>query len=212
MLTDSDMESLKAPQHEVQRLLGLCLLRIQQYEHLLKAIVAHHDLYGTPSTWEAEKAKRVQKVSTKTLGGLVGDLMGSYLVDTGQAERPPDHLPDGPEPTVRMTLQLQLEAADWARTQKDLKDLVKLRNGLVHHFIDRHDLGTIHGCLAAQEVLVADYKRIDLSAQQLAGWAEQMEQTRISAAAMLQSDAVRDLLLEGSAPDGSNSLAIHRDR
>ena len=30
-------------QREVQRLLGRCLLRLQQYERLLKALVAHHD-------------------------------------------------------------------------------------------------------------------------------------------------------------------------
>jgi hypothetical protein len=29
-------------------LLGRCLLRLQQYERLMKAIVAHHDLSGPP--------------------------------------------------------------------------------------------------------------------------------------------------------------------
>lgn len=33
-------------QREVQRLLGRCMLRLQQYERLLKAIVAHHELAG----------------------------------------------------------------------------------------------------------------------------------------------------------------------
>ena len=37
-------EELKTRQHEVQRLLGRCLLRLQQYEKLVKAIVAHHQV------------------------------------------------------------------------------------------------------------------------------------------------------------------------
>ena len=36
---------LQVSQREVQRLLGRCLLRLQQYEHLIKAIVAHHDIW-----------------------------------------------------------------------------------------------------------------------------------------------------------------------
>jgi len=42
-LTEDDQQTL---QREVQRLLGRCLIRIQQYERLIKAIVAHHDISG----------------------------------------------------------------------------------------------------------------------------------------------------------------------
>ncbi len=37
---------LQDHQREVQRLLGRCTLRLQQYERLVKIIVAHHDLTG----------------------------------------------------------------------------------------------------------------------------------------------------------------------
>ena len=44
--TDGTLPTL---QHEVQRLLGRCLLRLQQYERLIKAIEAHpFDLPGAP--------------------------------------------------------------------------------------------------------------------------------------------------------------------
>jgi hypothetical protein len=39
-MNDGDMQ---AQQREVQRLLGRCLLRLQQDEHLIEAIVTHHD-------------------------------------------------------------------------------------------------------------------------------------------------------------------------
>ena len=37
-------EALQTLQREVLRLLGRCLLRLQQYEQLMKAIVAHHEI------------------------------------------------------------------------------------------------------------------------------------------------------------------------
>jgi hypothetical protein len=46
MTTPSTDEALQPLQREVQRLLGRCLLRLQQYERLMKAIVAHHDISG----------------------------------------------------------------------------------------------------------------------------------------------------------------------
>jgi hypothetical protein len=39
-MNDGDMQ---AQQREVQRLLGRCLLRLQQDERLIGAIVTHHD-------------------------------------------------------------------------------------------------------------------------------------------------------------------------
>jgi hypothetical protein len=56
----------------VQRLLGRCLLRIQQYERLIKAIVAHHEIFGPVSSLDAIRSARIADASTKSLGLLVG--------------------------------------------------------------------------------------------------------------------------------------------
>lgn len=73
-------ESLQALQREVQRLLGRCLLRLQQYERLIKAIVAHHDIAGPAHALESIRAERIADTATKTLGTLVGYFVGSYVV------------------------------------------------------------------------------------------------------------------------------------
>lgn len=57
-------QELPAPQRDVQRLLGRCLLRLQQYERLMKAIVAHHDLSGPAHALENIRAARVDDAST----------------------------------------------------------------------------------------------------------------------------------------------------
>jgi hypothetical protein len=71
---------LPAQHREVQRLLGRCLLRLQQYERLMKAIVAYHNLSGPAHALEKIRAARIDDASTKTLGTLGGQLSGSCVV------------------------------------------------------------------------------------------------------------------------------------
>lgn len=88
-----------AGQLEVQRWLGLgrCMLRLQQYERLMKTLLAHHELAGSVDTLEAQRAANVAKVADKTLDTLVKSLFESYAVPDG-FER--ELLPEGRVPGV----------------------------------------------------------------------------------------------------------------
>jgi len=87
-----------------------------------------------------------------------------------------------------MRYQLTLSAEDFARIRSDLRELVLLRNNLVHRFIDQHDLWSTEGCGTARDALVAADARIDRHMKQLRGWAESMDQARHLAAEFIQSD------------------------
>ena len=63
------MNEVENKQHEVQRRLGRCLLRLQQYEALMKAVVALHDLGGTSATLASAPALRSAELSTTNLVG-----------------------------------------------------------------------------------------------------------------------------------------------
>lgn len=100
------------PQHEVQRLLGRCLLRVQQYERLLKAMIAVQKLSGTPETLPHALDARKAEASDKTLGTLVGRLMGDYIMKEG-GELPDDtasHPGDSIHFGFRMQLNLPAES------------------------------------------------------------------------------------------------------
>jgi uncharacterized protein with GYD domain len=165
-------EELQTLQREVQRMLGRCLLRLQQYEQLMKAIVAHHEISASGSPLESNQAERIADAANKTLGTLVGALLGTYVTSGDQDEVAE---PDAPDNIIsfKMKMSLRMSAEDFDKTQNDLKELVLLRNNLVHHFM------------------------------QLRGWAEHMDQARRLAAEFAQSDAFRDLVINGIAPDGS---------
>lgn len=195
-------EELQTLQREVQRMLGRCLLRLQQYEQLMKAIVAHHEISASGSPLESNEAERIADAANKTLGTLVGTLLGTYVTSGDQDEVAE---PDAPDNIIsfKMKMSLRMSAEDFDTTQNDLKELVLLRNNLVHHFIDQHDLWSLDGCRGAQESLAAAYSRVDQHFEQLRGWAEHMDQARRLAAEFARSDAFRDLVINGIAPDGS---------
>ena len=195
---------LQASQREVQRLLGRCLLRLQQYEHLIKAIVAHHDIAGPAHALESIRAERIADAATKTLGTLVGYFVGSYVV-TDEVDTSDEVTGNAPNDVMsfRIRTHMSMSAEDYARTEADLKELVLLRNNLVHHFIDQHDLWSLDGCRGANDALLAAYSRIDEHFEQLRGWAEHMDQARRLTAEFVQSDAFHDLVANGIAPDGT---------
>lgn len=188
-------------QHEVQRLLGRCLLRLQQYERLVKAIVVHNELAGPANLLEEIQNARIQSASRQTLGSLIRKFAGNCLVAEG-AER--ETLGDNTANDVisfgfRMNISVPAEVS--AHIRDGLQELVGLRNGLVHHFIEQYDLWQADGCAKAREYLIASYARIDGHYEQLRSWAKGLEQGRQLTASFMQSPEFYDLLVNGIAPD-----------
>ena len=110
-------EELQTLQREVQRMLGRCLLRLQQYEQLMKAIVAHHEISASGSPLESNQAERVADAANKTLGTLVGTLLGTYVTSGDQDDVAE---PDAPDNIIsfKMKMSLRMSAEDFDTTQK----------------------------------------------------------------------------------------------
>ncbi|WP_412553495.1 OST-HTH/LOTUS domain-containing protein [Shimia sp. MIT1388] len=200
MLDDEDLQTL---QHEVQRLLGRCMLRLQQYERLIKAMVAHHKVSGPFHDLERARAAQIDETARMTLGTLVGDLLGSYVV-ADEFDLPEKTTASSPENVnwFAMQMSLSLPDAEFTRVESELREMVLLRNNLVHHFIDQHDLWSSDGCRRAKDALVIAYTRIDQHFGQLREWAEGMEKMRQALSEILQSEEFKDVFVNGIAPDG----------
>lgn len=199
-------EAAAEQQREVQRKLGRCLIRLQQYESLMKALLAHHQLSGTSDQLKANRDKRVEEFSRQSLGQLVGSLTSSYLAveNTASEETPaPDNGPEGHLPWLSIRLSLSMTPERHAETEADLRELVTLRNELVHHLLEKYDIWSLDGCQAATAYLDAAYERINAAHQTLAEWARSMEDAGQHVAALAASRAFHDLLFDGIAPDGA---------
>jgi hypothetical protein len=191
-------------QREVQRLLGRCMLQLQQYERLLKAVLAHHELAGTVDTLEAQRSSRVEKLSDKTLGHLVKALFESHVVPDGfERELLPTQSTPTDQASFAFSFRITMPPARWADMREALEALVNVRNDLVHHFIAQFDLHTDEGCVAAIAHLTATGDRIDKHHREFEDWAKDTDAARSTAAQILQSDAFREVFVNGIAPDGS---------
>lgn len=203
-MTTFDDDDLRKHRHEVQRLLGRCMLRVQQYEQLIKAMVAHYGVSGPILEVERARAAQIDGTARKTLGTLVGDLLGTYVVaeKNGPIEDMPINSPENVN-WFAMQTSVGLSDADFAQAEHELGEMVGLRNNLVHHFIEQHDMSSVDGCRRAQDALVTAYSRIDQNLAQLREWAEEMENVQQAMSDVLQSAEFTDFLVNGIAPDGT---------
>jgi hypothetical protein len=190
-------DELTSARQEVQRLFGHCLLRLQGYELLLKAVVATHELSAPIASIADVQAERVAGARNKTLGALMGEMIGSFIVASGTEGMGPSR---DDAPSVAYRLQIVLSEEEFSRTQADLRDLVKLRNDLVHHFLEQHQLRTHEGCLKAQESLTLALGRIAQAYDDLRSWAKDMEQIREHAAEYFTSPEFTDIIVHGRVP------------
>ncbi len=194
-------DALQELQSEVQRLLGRCLLRLQQYERLIKAIIAQHEISGPVHDLEGMQSARIANSARKTLGTLVGDLLGSYIV-TNQIDSPLNAAANPLEDTnsIGIRTQIALSDADFVRTENGLRELVLLRNDLVHHFIDRYDLGSLDGCRRGCDALVDAYSKIDQRFDELRTWADDTQKLHGLMAQVFQSEDFRNSVVTGISP------------
>ena len=187
---------------DVQRKLGRCLLRLQQYEVLLKALVSHGDIAGSSATLQSVQGAQVACAQKKTLGTLVGMLTERHLTsveEDGSTEEPPG---DG-DMWFRFRFQVGLDTSQYQATTAALKELVELRNELVHHFLQRFNIWEPQGCIAADAYLDVSYETIDGHYLTLREWAQSLEEARAQMASFISTAAFGDWLVNGIAPDGT---------
>lgn len=188
---------LKTSAHEVQRLMGQCILRLQVYELLLKSVVTAHEIFSPIATLATAQTDRADEIRYNTLGMLIRQMLGSLLVPQGQEGK---GQPRNDAPSVTFRMQIILTQDDFNRTEADLRNLVEMRNHLVHHFIEEHDVRTLEGCQKAQEALAQALDDIGRAHSDLRSWAEDLETTRERVTDQFVSAEVQNFFVEGRVP------------
>ena len=202
-VTTMPSDDVLAIQHRVQRKLGRCLLRLQQYEQLLKVIVAHDELSGPAERLPIIREEKIAFAQNKTMGMLMGMLTKSFLAPQLPNEEESQMEADvGDQICLRYRCQMVMPAEDYEAMKADLKELVDLRNKLVHHFIERFDLWSETGCQAADGFLEASYETINRHCLSLHCWTKHMIEAGAKVASFMQSQACEDVF-DGIRVDGS---------
>lgn len=200
--TNTCPDSLPDLRREVQCKLGRCMIKLQQYERMLKAMTAGMALEGPADQLQEIREKQEASTSTKTLGGLVRMFTDGHL-KCASSDDEDDAKDDVPAPDalwVRMSFSVSMSPENLAQTKAGLTALVAMRNELVHHFIERFDLSGEHGCRAASIHLDDCYTQIDHHYGFMRALVVNLNQAQEFLA---QSPAFHDALVHGIYPDGS---------
>lgn len=201
-------DTLATVQREVQRKLGRCMLRLQQVEQLLKAVVPHISMEGEAKNLISIQEKQIACAKTKTLGGLVsmlaGELLSPAVSDAEVSGDEPDEVGDVDETGwFKHRHQISMSAEDYEQTKLALADLVEMRNGLVHHFLERFNIGLVSDCHKAEIYLDECDTQIDTQLARLQQWANGLQKLRELAAEYMNSQEFEDALVHGIMPDGA---------
>ena len=202
-LDAADSIKVEDAQREVQRKLGRCMLRLQQYERLLKAMVAGMALEGSMAGLEECRAKQVHAMSKQCLGVLVGKFTG-YLNSESRFEenhcvsqKPVD------TPWVSSRFSIGMSSEQEAHVRRGLAELLEMRNHLVHHFIERFDISNVKDCLAASTYLDSCYQKIDGNLEALRGCAQALDVVREATALSFASSAILERFMVNIQPGAS---------
>lgn len=196
-------------QHEVQRKLGRCMLRLQQYERLLKAMVAGMDVTGPPEQLRDVQDRQAVSMRNRTLGTLVGMFTEQHLsaasadVQVGPEEDTGANGQSSDASWARIRFSISMSPERHAQTKAALVELVHLRNDLVHHLIERFDLSDEDGCRAASHHLDSCYERIDGHCQHLKTWATSLGDSQALMLSFLQTNDFEDAFVHGINSDGT---------
>ena len=183
---------------QVQRQLGRCILRLQQYEMQSKAILVAADVSGSASTWQARLAARRKRISKLTLGELVKEMQASWLArnDVPAQQDESDAPADLKEIWFRRRSRHEMDPAAYLRTIAAMKELVAMRNETFHHFLERFNLFETRGCAEAARHLQESYAIIDGHMNELTAWASHMDKACEIWVQTLASDELQDALFD----------------
>jgi hypothetical protein len=206
MTSDAPPSEITGPeiQRDVQRLLGRCMVRIQQYEKALKVLLAHHEIAGPLETLADQPAQRAEKLSGQTLGNLAKRLFESFVVPEGfERELLPEDKTSTDRISVAHSFRMTLFPEQLAQTKSSIQEFVDLRNDLVHHFLSRFNIWDEQGCVDARAYLEESYLRIDARFQELRAWMMAMQKAGEAVASFVKSETYHDWMVNGINHDGS---------
>ena len=209
-LHSSPFALLAEKQREVECKLGACLIQIQQYERLLKSMLAISKVQGNTETVETNQAARVSDLHGKSLGQLINEhLLKDVVVnaphdsdsDVEDADTERRVLATG-MPYFKVRHQIFMTPEKLESASKALEEMRSTRNDLVHHFLDRFSPKTEEGCAVALTYLGTCQATFESNFTQLSEWSAGMLNTRALSASIMQSQVVQDLF-DGINPDGT---------
>ncbi|WP_429142172.1 hypothetical protein [Aeromonas hydrophila] len=136
---DNALPDLNELKEQIALEYGRCLLQLQQFELMLKATLPTLKVSGFSDELASNVERDRQRLGGKTLGQLVGQWNQRTMKGSEQ-----DIDEDALNSRAYISISFGLEDGEWMNEK--LKQLVELRNELVHHFLSRYALNSEASC------------------------------------------------------------------
>lgn len=142
--------TLESHVNEVLRKIGRNILLFQEFELLLKHIVARGSFSGFMSEIGSNIEKRTVHVQKQTMGKLVGEYLEKTDPEYQESSSEPEELR---EPFISFNFQIERDS-NYFKTKKDaLAKMVSDRNQLVHHLLPTFNQKSLDSCLQIEQLL-----------------------------------------------------------
>ena len=117
-MSDIDLDVWES---EIQQSFGRYMLRLQEYELLVKTLVTNQELKGTVSQLDLNKLKRTEEFATDSLGSLVKKFLKSHVTIEGAIEAPllPEDIKDISEPMLGFRRTMQMSEVNHAKLKNN---------------------------------------------------------------------------------------------
>lgn len=136
---DKALPDLNELKEQIALEYGRCLLQLQQFELMLKATLPTLKVSGFSDELAGNVERDRQLLGGKTLGHLVGQW--SQRTTPGDEQEIDD---DALNSRAYISISFGLEDGEWMNEK--LRQLLELRNELVHHFLSRFALNSEISC------------------------------------------------------------------
>lgn len=138
-----DIMSLADHVNEVHRKIGRNMMLFQEFEYLLKFILANGSFSGFISELKAIKTEKAARINKQTMGQLVGQYVENTHPDFEYKSDAPEELK---EPHFSFNFQIECDPSNYEAKKEALAEIVLERNELVHHLLPSFDAASVQSC------------------------------------------------------------------
>ncbi|WP_314927601.1 hypothetical protein [Aeromonas piscicola] len=185
----------KEKKEQVILLYGRCLLNLQQFELLLKRVLPSLKMEGNIDTLEGNRKQDAQALSRKMLGELIGEFVNRI----GESKNEPEQDIVIDKPYIRLKVEIDNIEEHYLR----LRNLLGMRNELVHHFLDKFPLNSDTNCESALLYLAHLSEKIEENRRAFRAMLKAFEEGHNYLYQRLTSDAGIPLFFDKEQPDSS---------
>lgn len=177
--------NLEDSANEVLRKIGRNMILFQEFEYLLKYIVANGNFSGHASEINKLKTQHAIAVSKQTMGTLVGQYLENANPEYEEEQTEANELT---EPFITFTFRTKCDSIYYETKKEALARVVAERNELVHHLLPLFDPSSLEKNKQLEDKLDEQREKIKKEILELKSMATALNEGRKKIASFLVSD------------------------